>query len=63
MGNSYRGGWSDFGLVENCVSEIAVKARHRSVTLYCQAKAVEVEEERLHWWQRGGIHIFVGSAT
>ena len=48
MGNSYRGWWSDFGLVENCGSETAVKARRRSVTLCCQAKAVEVEEERLN---------------
>ena len=30
-------------------SETTVKARHQSVTLYCQAKPVEVEEERLHF--------------
>ena len=35
-------------MVENCGSKTAVKARRRSVTLYHQAKAVEVEEERLH---------------
>ena len=51
MGNSYLGGLSDFGLVENCGSETAVEARRRSATLYCQAKAVEVEEERLQLYQ------------